>query len=202
MKILIRNSDSLVFYAQDDLVLDTEAHGDNWRDPNFNSTNATIIEATLPRGWINATWSYIDGVWVVVNLTRYTALLNAEIATFILRIDADADALIRTTIGERASQYAGAEGESLAYQAAGYTGTVPPKVQAWATAKNQTAAWAANSQIAAAATWRSAENALYATRLLLKEAARAATGAAELDTIKIQWATFMAALYKPNAPTI
>jgi len=115
-------------------------------------------------------------------------------AAFILQIDTDADALIRAVIGERSSQYGGAERESLAYKAAGYTGTVPPKVQAWATAKAQTATWAADSQIATAATWRSAEDALYAKRLLLKETASNAVDAAALDAVKVQWATFLVAL--------
>src|SRR3990167_9245177 len=118
---------------------------------------------------------------------------NAKSA-FILQIDADADALIRAVIGERANQYEGAEREALSYKAAGYTGTIPPKVQAWATAKNQTATWAADSQIATAAGWRQAEDALYATRLLLKENARNALDAAALDTTKAQWAGFLAAL--------
>ena len=194
MKILIRNSDSVVIYAQDDLILDTEAHGNNWRDPNFNVENATIVDAALPRLWSGAVWSYINGVWSIANLARYTELLNVEKTAFIIQIDTDADALIRAVIGERASQYEGAEKESLAYKAAGYTGTVPPKVQAWATAKNQTATWAADSQIATAEGWRNAENSLYAKRLLLKETARAALDAAELDSIKAQWSGFVAGL--------
>ncbi|MFZ3289254.1 MAG: hypothetical protein WA191_20740 [Telluria sp.] len=127
----------------------------------------------------------------VVEMPRDT---TAEKTAFILQIDADADALIRAVIGERASQYEGAEREALAYKAAGYTGTVPPKVQAWATAKAQTATWAADSQIATAATWRSAEDALYAKRLLLKETASNAVDAAALDAVKVQWATFLVAL--------
>ena len=195
MKILIRNSDCLVLYAQDDLFLTIyDAHGENWSNLTLNSTNATIFEATLPRCWTGFAWSYIDGVWAVVDSARYAELLNAEIVSFVLQIDTDADALIRAVIGERASQYAGAEREALAYPAAGYIGTVPPKVQAWATAKNQTATWAADSQIAAAANWRNAEDALYATRLLLKEKGRNAIDAESLDIIKTQWAEFMAAL--------
>jgi hypothetical protein len=113
---------------------------------------------------------------------------------FIVQIDAESDALIRAVIGERASQYEGAEREALAYKTAGYTGTVPPKVQAWATAKNQTPTWAADSQIATAAGWRVAENALYATRLLLKEVSQNATDINTLHGAKSQWFTFMAAL--------
>jgi len=78
MKILIRNSDSAVIYAQDDLILDTEAHGDGWRDPNFNTTNATLVDAELPPVWSGAVWRYVYGVWVVGDQERYVELLNAK----------------------------------------------------------------------------------------------------------------------------
>lgn len=78
MKILIRNADNIVIYAQDDLVLDTEAHGDNWRDPNFNTTNATLAETTLPSGWTGAIWSYINGTWAVADQAAYDKLLQAH----------------------------------------------------------------------------------------------------------------------------
>ena len=78
MKILIRNSDNVAIYAQDDLILDTEAHGNGWRDPNFNSVNATLIDATLPRFWTGAAWSYIGGVWEVVDFARYDELVSVE----------------------------------------------------------------------------------------------------------------------------
>lgn len=139
----------------------------------------------------------IGDIWngtVIVKPAAPPRNILAEKIAFILQIDTDADALIRAVIGERASQYEGAERESLAYKAAGYTGAVPPKVQAWATAKNQTATWAADSQIATAEDWRNAENVLYAKRLLLKETARAAVDAAALDAVKENWAVFMAAL--------
>ncbi|MFZ3286531.1 MAG: hypothetical protein WA191_06740 [Telluria sp.] len=136
----------------------------------------------------------IGDTWNGTAIVKKPRDLAAEKAAFIIQIDTDADALIRAVIGERASQYEGAEREALAYKAAGYTGVVPPKVQAWATAKNQTATWAADSQIATAAAWRTAEDSLYAKRLLLKENARNAVDAAALDAVKVQWAAFLAAL--------
>ena len=132
--------------------------------------------------------------WQAVQDAYQAAAVPNAKAAFILQIDTDADALIRAVIGERASQYESAEKQSAAYKAAGYTGIVPPKVQAWATAKNQTATWAADSQIATAAAWRSAEDALYAKRLLLKEMAKIAVDGPALDTIKAQWSAFMVAL--------
>ena len=117
--------------------------------------------------------------------------LQVLIGNFIIKIDLDADALIRAVIGERASQYEGAEREALSYKAANYTGTVPSKVQAWATAKNETAQWAADSQIQTAVIWRNAENQLYEKRLILKEAARNSISITELDTVKVDWDKFV-----------
>jgi len=136
----------------------------------------------------------IGDLWDGTVFSKVPRDMAAEKTAFILQIDTDADALIRSVIGERYSQYEGAEREALSYKMAGYTGTVPPKVQAWATAKNQTATWAADSQIAKAEAWRNAENTLYAKRLLLKETARNVTDATALDTIKVQWDEFMIAL--------
>jgi len=80
MKILIRNSDNVVIYAQSDLLLDEEAHGKGWRDPNFNLQNATLADADLPENWQGAVWSYSNGVWAVVDAaahTEYTAQKKA-----------------------------------------------------------------------------------------------------------------------------
>lgn len=74
MKILIRKSDNVVIYAQDDLILDTEAHGNGWRDPQFNADNATLDDATLPAGWTGAVWSYTNGVWAVADPVAYAAI--------------------------------------------------------------------------------------------------------------------------------
>ena len=79
MKILIRNSDHVVVYAQPDLALtDTEASGDGWRDPNFTTANATMGEADLPPLWTGAVWTYIGGVWTVLDTARHALLLQAS----------------------------------------------------------------------------------------------------------------------------
>lgn len=79
MKILIRNSDSVVVYAQDDLVLgDSAVYGDNWRDPAFNTSNATLGQAALPYLFFGGGWTCINGVWEVVNTVRHAQLLAAE----------------------------------------------------------------------------------------------------------------------------
>lgn len=74
MKILIRKSDNVVIYAQDDLQLDTEAHGNGWRDPQFNTGNAILDDANPPAGWTGAVWSYTGGVWAVADAVGYAAI--------------------------------------------------------------------------------------------------------------------------------
>ena len=118
----------------------------------------------------------------------------AEKAASILQIDADTDSLIRSVIGERGSEYELAEREASAYKASGYPVTVPSSVSAWATAKGWTAKEAADSIIATATDWRSAQSTLRAERLLRKEQARTALDATALDAIKAQWEAFMVAL--------
>lgn len=71
MKILIRKSDNVVIYAQDDLILDTEVHGNGWRDPQFNTDNALLGDAALPDNWIGAVWSYSNGVWAVADTAAH-----------------------------------------------------------------------------------------------------------------------------------
>jgi hypothetical protein len=126
--------------------------------------------------------------------TDLAVRLAAEKATFIRQVDADTDALIRTVIGERGSEYELAEQEATAYKAAGYTGTIPGSVASWATAKGWTATQSADSIIVASTNWHTAQAALRANRLARKEAAILAGDVAGLDVVKAQWATFMAAL--------
>ena len=78
MKILIRNSDNVVIYAQDDLVLDDEAHGNSWRDQNFNTENAILTDAVLPDLWTGAVWSYTGGAWAVVDTVRHDEIVANE----------------------------------------------------------------------------------------------------------------------------
>jgi hypothetical protein len=120
-----------------------------------------------------------------------------QIAETLLRIDADVDQIYAALLGNREAEYALAEKEALAFQAAGYIGTVPPSVQAWATAKSQTATWAADDILSAAAAWRKAQVAIRATRLLCKEGAKNAVDIAALSTVKAQWASFLAGI-KPQ----
>lgn len=71
MKILIRNADSVVIYAEDGLTLTGRgATGAGWFDPNFTDRNATLVRARLPDDWVGGAWTYIDGQWAVQDQAR------------------------------------------------------------------------------------------------------------------------------------
>jgi hypothetical protein len=159
--------------------------------PPHNTLTQTRIDG--PALLIGGVWTQN---WVIANLPAAEAatILVAAKAAAILQIDTETDSFIRTAIGERVSEYEMAEKEATAYKAAGYPVTVPSSVSAWATAKDWTAKAAADSIIATATNWRSAQSTLRAERLLRKEQARTAVDAAELDAVRAQWAAFLAAL--------
>lgn len=115
-------------------------------------------------------------------------VLTAARANLIRQIDADTDAIYRAVQGDRAMEYVLAESDAKAYKAAGYTGTVPDSVASWASAKGQTATWAADDILTTATGWRQAQSAIRATRLTCKEQARAAT---DLAPVVAQWAGFL-----------
>lgn len=78
MKIIIRNVDSVVIYARDDLSLDDAGvTGDGWRDPKFTTANARIEDAELPENWTGAVWSYAGGEWSVFDQAQHDKVLLA-----------------------------------------------------------------------------------------------------------------------------
>lgn len=96
-------------------------------------------------------------------------------------IDRHADALRLAIVGDpvRVEEYRLARDEAAAYIASGYTGAVPPTVQAWATAKAWTAQQSADDIATTAQAWESALYAIRSIRLIGKETVRsAATDAA------------------------
>lgn len=119
---------------------------------------------------------------------------STDKAAFILQVKSEAGQLTAQVLKGLESEYELAEKEATAYKAASYTGTVPGSVSAWATAKSWEPKVAADSIIATAAAWRSAQASMRATRLLSKEQARVAVDATALYAIKTQWDEFMIAL--------
>lgn len=108
-----------------------------------------------------------------------------------LKIDADVDALYGVVLGNRAQEYALAESDATAYKAAGYSGTVPPSVQSWATAKGWTATQSADDILVTATAWRGAQAAIRANRLGKKEAVKAAADSAAIEALLAQWSGFL-----------
>lgn len=77
MKILIRNSDNVVIYADDSLTLTaTEASGHGWVDRSFNADNARLDYADLPENWTGAVWAY-DGEWSIADQAEHDAHVAA-----------------------------------------------------------------------------------------------------------------------------
>lgn len=78
MKILVRNTDNVVIYAEPDLALSAGGlRGDGWFSPHFTSANAVLLEAELPAGWRGGVWSYTSGTWAVHDAPAYAAVLAA-----------------------------------------------------------------------------------------------------------------------------
>lgn len=153
-----------------------------------------VQNVAIPEDLIGKRLSYIAGVFAELHAHTDSAVLAAKKAELILKIDADADALIAQVIGQRGLEYLEAEKQAAAYITANYTGAVPAFVQSWATAKNQTATWAADDIAATAAAWRNAQASMRANRLQHKEAARNAADAAALDAVSASWEAFLVAI--------
>jgi len=89
------------------------------------------------------------------------------------QIDRDVDGIYADVIGYRATEYEAAERDALAYQAAGFTGEVPPSVASWVAASGMDAEAAALDILGEAAAWRAASQQIRAQRLLAKAGVRA-----------------------------
>jgi len=103
MKILIRNSDDVVMYADDSLQLSGErAFGEKWQDFNFNSANSRIEVAILPDMWSGAVWSYINGTWSIIDSVQHDAYVAMETE----RAAAKAAALLPVSVSMRQARLA------------------------------------------------------------------------------------------------
>lgn len=153
--------------------------------------NATTHDIDLPGDFEPGKYKYINGEFV---LNISAAEIADKRAKLIDKIDADTDALIVQVIGQRGLEYLEAEKQALAYIAANYAGAVPEFVQSWATAKNQTPTWAANSIADTASGWRSAQAMMRDSRLQHKENARNAADTAALNGVAVSWTGFVAAI--------
>ncbi|WP_394780590.1 hypothetical protein [Undibacterium sp.] len=114
----------------------------------------------------------------------------------IKQVDADVDQVFQEVIGNRTTEYNTAYSDALAYQTAGFTGTVPQSVQDWADIMQQTAQWAALNVLGTANAWNGAQAAMRKNRLATKQAARTAAGIEDVELAKLAWDTFLVATRK------
>lgn len=103
------------------------------------------------------------------------------------KIDRDVDGIYADVIGHRATEYEAAEREALAYQAAGFTGDVPPSVASWVAASGMEAQAAALDILGEATAWRTAAQTIRAQRLLAKAGVRAG----EISESMAAWGGFV-----------
>jgi hypothetical protein len=139
MKIIKRNSDNVVIYAGEDLTLDTRASNGEWVDASASTaTHALIDGMTLPADWAGGAYTY-NGAWAYTTSGQAYAdvVLSMKKTAWFKAIDAAAIAVYDrpTTLGD---EYKEREAEATAFRAAGYTGTVPPRIAGFATPANMT----------------------------------------------------------------
>ena len=105
-------------------------------------------------------------------------------------IDAQADAIVRAVIGDRAEEYRQAEAEATAWHAGGHAGSAPPSVAVWASVSGMDELAACADILAQAATWRAALLQIRTARLTAKAAIRAGDDA----TAWADWDAFVATI--------
>lgn len=140
-------------------------------------TNPDLIVMDCPEGTVEG-MSLAAGQFVI-NTSRSAALVSF--------IDTDVDAIYAAVQGNRGPEYALAEAEATAFKAGGYVAPAPSSVASWATAKGESAQWAADNILATAAAWRYAMGVIRNQRLAHKELARTSN---DLNAVKTSWQAF------------
>jgi hypothetical protein len=195
MQIIKEKTTNIVIYAGPSLGLSSSgANNGVWVDSSTTLSNAAIETVdSVPADWVGGAYVYTTaGGWVrtAAATAKADAAFQAAKDAAILLIDADVDSIYGLVAGNRATEYALAEEDALAYKAAGYTGTVPGSVQAWAAAKGWTPTQSADDILLTAAQWRGAQGTIRASRLLRKEQIRVATTQTALDAAVAAWVGF------------
>lgn len=185
MKILILNTTILA--TGEITETETEIRTADAIYPKHVIPGWQIVEAEVPADYAPGKYVFDGGFALIPPSAEFLA---AAKAAFIKQVDQDADAIIKSVMGERSTEYLLAEQEATAFKAGGYSGTAPGSVSSEATAKGVTAQVACDTILATASGWRAAQAALRAQRLLAKASAQ--TG--QLDTVKASWSAFTAAL--------
>jgi hypothetical protein len=142
---------------------------------------------------------FVDGLWrqtwlvCELDVDRYADKLAKLKLSNISRIDAEADAIIRDCIGERATQYQRAEAQARSH-VANQSGPVPNMIAALMPIKNQTALQVAREIIAQADAWVIADNAIYSNRISAKEIVRNASDDVAANSGLTAWTQFRNAI--------
>lgn len=93
-------------------------------------------------------------------------------ADVLAAIDADADAIVRATIGDRGEEYRQAEAAAQAWADGGYAGAAPQEVAVWAQASGMADEAACTDILAQSAAWRAGLQQIRAARLGAKAVVR------------------------------
>lgn len=175
------------FYAPE-FQADYEAAG-NWPDDLVEVTADTYdaLQAQIQVGKQIAP----DSAGNPISVSPPSLPFGEQQAAAIRKIDADVDAIYGAIIGNRQAEYDLAESDASAYKTAGYSGMVPASVQSWATAKKQTAKWAADDILATSANWRAAQADIRANRLVRKEDVRNAADPADVAAVLDTWSAYV-----------
>ena len=140
-----------------------------------------------------------DIEWDRFKKAHYAGDFVREKFAFIIQVKSEAGALTAQVLQGLGSEYEVAEKDATAFKAEDYPATVPISVADEVASKAAkgitiTATVACDNILTAATGWRNAQAALRRNRLTVTSAAEVAVDAAELDTQKAKWATFMSAL--------
>lgn len=138
-----------------------------------------VVEAT-PQTVVGQ--AYIEGGFVTLIPTMQERNFLSS------KIDGDSDLIYAAVQGNRGSEYVLAEAEATAFKAANYLGAIPNSVASWASAKSESAQWAADSILSTATAWRGAMSLIRANRLVHKEQAKTSN---DLDSVTKSWNTFV-----------
>ena len=167
-------------------------------------TNEILNASEVNNKFPNVAWDFSvppsDDALAAYKLSVYTdpppapPTFAQNKTTFILKIDADVDAVYQAVVGNRSDEYKQAYDDATAFKAAGYTGTAPASVHSWALAKSWTDTQSADDILLAATRLAGLRDALRAQRLSKKELAKAAADQNALNTVMSQWGAAIAAI--------
>lgn len=154
--------------------------------------DATLISNAASAGFNNVEIRIVSQQELDLLIAARTPL-SSKINNAITKTYTDVDSIYSFAIGNRSEEYKQAEAAALAYQAAGYIGSVSEYISSWATSNApMTNAQSADAIIARAVALRSAMVAMRTQRFVSQAAMRAATTNAELNSALSTWNTFVA----------